>query len=135
MKKQINEQIVDTMELAENENRMSFTFDRLIDQIIDGRKTASAERVEDQGELDEWDSALRVGDTYTVCDSKRIPRCKIRVTSIRLCRWDSIPEWLWKGETEESADEFREDHIELFDTPEDDFEFIGYEFELIEVLD
>lgn len=114
--------------------RMSFTDDSLITQIIDGRKTASVEWLHLQGELDEWDSPLQVGDVYTVCDSQRIPRCRIRVTSLRLVRWDSIPEWLWRGETNINADEFRTDHIPYFNNPAGDFEFAGYEFELIEAL-
>ncbi len=114
--------------------RMSFTSDHLIDQIIEGRKTASVEGVQKQGELDEWDSALHAGSVYTVCDTHRIPRCTIRVTSIRLCRWDNIPEWLWIGETNNSPEEFRADHVEFFDDPGDEFEFIGYEFELVSVI-
>lgn len=114
-------------------HRISFSSDHLIDQIIEGRKTASAEWIQKQGELDEWDSALEVGSIYTVCDSQRVPRCTIRITSIRLCRWDSIPEWLWKGETNETPEEFRADHVEYFDHPEDHFEFIGFEFELVGV--
>ena len=97
---------------------------------MEGRKTASAEWMQKQGELDEWDSALEVGSVYTVCDSQRIPRCTIRITSIRLCRWDRIPEWLWKGETNDNPEEFRVDHVQYFDDPQDDFEFIGFEFEL-----
>lgn len=114
------------------EKRMSFTSDHLIDQIIEGRKTASVEWLDQQDELDEWDSELRVGDVYTVCDSQRQPRCRIRVTSLRLCQWDSIPEWLWRGETNTNADEFREDHVDYFNDPEDEFEFVGYEFELVD---
>jgi len=113
------------------EGRMSFTHDRLIDQIIEGRKTASAEWLHEQGDLDEWDSALYVGRVYTVCDSKRTPRCRIRITRIEVCRWDAIPEWLWLGETNSNADEFCADHVPYFNDPADDFEFAGYEFELI----
>jgi len=115
-------------------NRMSFTSDHLIDQIIRGEKTASAETIEDQGELDEWDSALGVGIIYVVCDSKRTPRCRIKVNRIELCRWDDIPEWLWRGETNHCAQEFRDDHDEFFDHPAEGFEFVGYRFECVEVL-
>lgn len=115
-------------------NRMSFTSDHLIDQIIEGRKTASTEWLHRQGEIDEWDSAIQVGAVYTVCDSQRVPRCTIRVTSIRLCQWHSIPEWLWRGETNATPEEFQADHIDYFENPGNDFEFIGYEFELVGVL-
>lgn len=114
--------------------RMSFTSDHLIDQIIAGRKTASTEWLHRQGEIDEWDSAIQVGTVYTVCDSQRMPRCTIRVTSIRLCQWRSIPEWLWRGETNDTPEEFQADHIDYFENPGNDFEFIGYEFELVSVL-
>ncbi len=113
---------------------MTFTFDRLIDQIIDGRKTATADRIEEQGYLDEWDTGLGIGFIYTVHDSNRVPRCRIKVVRLELCKWESIPEWLWKGETNQSAEEFREDHIEYFGGPDTGFEFVGIEFELVEVL-
>ncbi len=117
-----------------NEYRMSFTSDHLIDQIIEGRKTASVEWLDQQGELNEWDSALKTGRVYAVCDSNRIPKCKIRVVAMELCRWDAIPERLWNGETNANADEFRADHGEYFDDPKDDFEFLAYYFELLEQL-
>ena len=115
-------------------NRITFSSDHLIEQIIEGRKTASAEWMQKQGELDEWDSALEVGSVYTVCDSQRTPRCTIRVTSIRLCQWHSIPEWLWRGETNDNPEEFRTDHLEYFDNPGPDFEFVGFEFELASIF-
>ena len=34
------------------EHRITFTSDHLIDQIIEGRKTATVERIEEQGYLD-----------------------------------------------------------------------------------
>ena len=114
---------------------MSFTKDHLIDQIIAGRKTARVEWLEKQGELDEWDSALKVGDIYTVCDSRRISRCKIQVVTMELCRWDNIPERLWKGEMNLNANEFRKDHIEYFNDPDEDFEFLAYYFELTEKIE
>ncbi len=113
---------------------MSFTSDHLIDQIIDGRKTASVEWLDKQGELNEWDSTLKTGRVYTVCDSNKNPKCKIRVVEMELCRWDAIPERLWKGETNANADEFRADHAEYFDDPKNDFEFLAYYFELMEKL-
>lgn len=61
---------------------MSFTSDQLIDQIIEGRQTASVEWLDKQGELNEWDSALKTSRVYTVCDSNRIPKYKIRVVAM-----------------------------------------------------
>lgn len=114
--------------------RITFSSDHLVDQIIEGRKTASAEWVQRQGEIDEWDAALEVGTVYAVCDSQRTVRCTIRLTSIRLCRWDSIPQWLWKGETNSTPEEFQSDHLDYFDNPGNDFEFVGFEFELVDVV-
>jgi len=36
-----------------------------------------------------------------------------------------------KGETNQSAEEFKDDHVDYFDYPDDDFEFITYYFTLI----
>ncbi|MBN1628433.1 MAG: hypothetical protein JW990_01595 [Thermoleophilia bacterium] len=69
-----------------------------------------------------------------VSDSLRRPRVVIQVVAMDLCRWDSIPERLWRGETNASADEFREDHLDFFDHPTEDFEFVAYHFERIRLL-
>ncbi|MEM7624896.1 MAG: ASCH domain-containing protein [Planctomycetota bacterium] len=113
------------------ENRVSFTHDRLIDQIIEGRKTATVERLNEQGYLDEWDTGLEVGAVYQVYDSNRTARCRVKITAIRLCVWGDIPEWLWRGETNSNPDEFRADHLEYFGEVADDFEFVGIEFHLV----
>ena len=47
---------------------------------------------------------------------------------MELCRWSHIPERLWRGETNNDADEFRDDHIDYFENPDDDYEFITYYF-------
>jgi uncharacterized protein YhfF len=116
----------------EKRKRIQFVSDRLVDQIIQGHKTASVARL---GEVDktlgEYDSALVVGDYYEVYDSALVCRCTIRIVGMELCRWDNIPERLWRGETNASADEFREDHRDYFDNPTDDFEFVAYYFELV----
>ena len=115
---------------------MQFVSDHLVDQIIDGRKTASVVAL-DQVDLkeDDYNDALVVGRFYDVYDSRLNPRVTIRITAMELCRWDSIPERLWRGEVESSADEFRDDHIEFFDNPGPDFEFIAYYFERIDKAD
>ncbi len=111
---------------------IQFVSDRLVDQIAEGRKTASVVAV---GEVDvsesEYDSALVVGEHYNVYDSALVRRCTIRVVAMELCRWDAIPERLWRGETNESPDGFREDHVEYFGNPSGGFEFVAYYFELV----
>lgn len=110
---------------------MQFVSDELVRQVIEGRKTASVIRL---GEVDladgEYDDATVVGEHYDVYDSQKVKRATIRVTGMELCRWGSIPERLWRGETNTSADEFRQDHVSYFGDPEDDFEFVAYYFVL-----
>ncbi len=52
-------------------------------------------------------------------------RATIRTTAMEVCRWDSIPERLWRGEMNSSSDEFRSDHEEYFGSPDDDFKFVA----------
>ena len=111
--------------------RIQFVSDRLLEQIMEGRKTASVVTL-DEVDIDEddYNHALVVGHYYEVYDSQLKPRCTIRITGMDLCRWDKIPEKLWKGETNTTSDEFKEDHIDYFENPSDDFEFVAYYFEL-----
>ena len=81
---------------------------------------------------DEYNHGLVVGEYYQVYDSRPVARCMIRITGMELCRWDSVPERLWRGETNQNADEFRADHIDWFDNPGPDYEFVAYYFELVE---
>jgi uncharacterized protein YhfF len=112
--------------------RIEFVSDRLVEQIIEGRKTASVVLLEEVDvDEDEYNHALVVGHYYEVYDSQRNPRCVIRITEMELCRWDDIPERLWKGETNKDADEFKADHVDYFEDPQDDFEFIAYYFHLV----
>jgi uncharacterized protein YhfF len=112
--------------------RIQFVSDNLVLQIIEGKKTASVLSLNEVDvDEDEYNHALVVGHYYEVYDSLRKPRCVIRITGMELCRWDTIPERLWKGETNQSAEEFKEDHVDYFDYPDDDFEFIAYYFTLI----
>jgi uncharacterized protein YhfF len=112
--------------------RIEFVSDRLVEQIIEGRITASVVHLDmvDVDE-DEYNHALVVGRYYEVFDSLRNPRRVIRITGIELCTWDDIPDRLWKGEPNLDADEFRADRLDYFDDPEDDFEFIAYYFHIV----
>ena len=111
--------------------RIQFVSDRLVQQIIDGEKTASV-CVLGEVDLDEddYNHGLVVGDYYRVYNSELKPRCAIRITGMELCRWDDIPERLWQGETNKNAEEFRVDHVEWFENPGPDYEFVAYYFEL-----
>ena len=111
--------------------RIQFVSDHLVRQIIDGRKTASVTTLEDVNiDEDDYNRALVVGQHYDVYDSHRVKQCTIRIVGMELCQWDSIPERLWRGETNQNAEEFRTDHVDFFGHPTDDFEFIAYYFEL-----
>ena len=109
--------------------KIQFVADALVQQIIDGRKTASVVAL-DEVDLkeDDYNDALVVGRYYDVYDSQLKPRVTIRITAMELCRWDDIPERLWRGETNTNADEFRADHLDYFNNPSNDFEFVAYYF-------
>lgn len=119
--------------MVESKNlRIQFVSDNLVQQIIEGRKTASVAEIEeiDIAE-DEYNDALVVGKYFDVYDSALIKRATIRIVGMELCRWDNIPERLWRGEANVDADEFREDHREYFNNPACDFEFVAYYFTLV----
>jgi uncharacterized protein YhfF len=112
--------------------RIQFVSDRLVEQVRAGRKTASVAHVGAVAQAeDDYNDALVVGATYDVYDCQRRRSCTIRIEAMELCRWDDIPERLWRGEANISADEFREDHAEYFNQPADDFEFVAYYFRLV----
>jgi len=115
--------------------RIQFVSDALVAQIAEGRKTASVVKL---GEVDlsdgPYDDPLAVGELYDVYDSHLIVRATIRIQAMELCRWDDIPERLWRGETNVSADEFRADHLDYFADGEElpgSYEFVAYYFCLV----
>jgi uncharacterized protein YhfF len=112
--------------------RIQFVSDDLVEQILAGLKTAS---VAPLGEVDvredEYNDALVVGEYYDVYDSALTRRATIRIVAMELCRWDSIPERLWRGEANRSPDGFRRDHEGYFGHPGAGFEFVAYYFELV----
>ncbi len=113
--------------------RIEFVSDRLVQQIIDGMKTASVVSLDmvDVDE-DEYNHALVVGSFYEVYDGERKPRCVIRISGMELCQWGNIPEKVWVGENNVDADEFKAHHLEYFNNPDDDYEFVAYYFHLVD---
>ena len=113
--------------------KIQFDFDTLVDQIVAGRKTASVVRL---GEVDlsdgAYDDPLVVGEYYDVYDSLLQKRATIRITAMEICRWNNIPERLWRGETNNNAEEFRQDHLYYFDNIRPDMEFVAFYFELVQ---
>jgi len=111
--------------------RIQFVSDALVQQIVEGRKTASVVALDEVDiKEDRYNDALVMGRLYDVYNSKLEPQATIRITAMEVCRWDSIPERLWRGETNSSSDEFRSEHEEYFGSPDDDFEFVAYYFEV-----
>jgi len=114
--------------------RMTFVSDRLVQEILDHRKTASVATLDEVDvREDDYNDALVTGQEYDVYDDAKVHRATIRITGMELCRWESIPERLWRGETNESADEFREDHLEYFGpAARPGFEFVAYYFHTVD---
>jgi uncharacterized protein YhfF len=119
--------------------RIQFVSDALVQEIVDGIKTAS---VVDLGDVDvadgDYDDPLVVGEFYDVYDSALTVRATIRIVAMELCRWDAIPERLWRGEGNVDAESFKADHVDYFGNPNDDdkviaedLEFVAYYFEVI----
>jgi len=112
--------------------------DSLVRAVIAGRKTVTADTVEDYhrgyGEL--GDGAYASGDVIEVFDLKGRPRCVIRAVKVVRIRFGDIPEEVWRGEDFASAQAFREchrralAHLDLHDG----FELQTLRFELVEVL-
>jgi uncharacterized protein YhfF len=118
--------------MARSNLKIQFVSDNLVQQIIEGRKSASVARIEEVDVAeDEYNDALVVGSYYDVYDSVLTKRATIRIVRMELCRWDNIPERLWRGETNVNADEFRKDHEDYFNNPANDFEFVAYYFTLV----
>lgn len=114
-------------------HRMQWLDFRLIEQIIDGRKTATVRRLPEGAGIDDYNTALHVGAIYQVYDADCQPRVAVRLTAVELARWGDLPETLWRrdpavsGEVSEAA--FRADHAAFFDYPSDDFEFLALYFD------
>lgn len=113
--------------------------DSLVRSVIEGRKTVTADTVEDYyngyGELGE--GGYEPGDLIEVYDPKRRLRCIIKATKVYRIRFGDIPEEVWRGETFSSAQEFRDCHIRCMPNVRlhDDFELVTLHFELQQVID
>ncbi|MEM7334735.1 MAG: ASCH domain-containing protein [Chloroflexota bacterium] len=110
----------------------------LVEQIINGRKTATAWPIESSLGVDEYNTPLHVGLIYTIFDKETKPRCQIRVTAVELATWGAIPERLWREDPafsgEVSLSAFIDDHNDYFGHPNDEFEFLAIYFELVAIL-
>lgn len=113
--------------------------DSLPRSVIEGRKTVTADTVEDYykpyGEY--GDGSYAVGDLIEVYDLKQILRCLIRATKVYTIKFGHIPEEVWRGETFSSEQEFKDCHIRCMPQYElhDNFELVTLHFELVEVIE
>ncbi len=112
--------------------------DSLIVQIIEGKKTATACPKEEyflsDGEYD--DGGFEVGDLVEVYYLKNRLRCIIKITEFYETTIGKMPEKLWLGEGNKSAEEFKRNHINCW--PEyqvnDEFEISVNHFELVKIM-
>ena len=105
------------------DHRMQWNDATLIDQIVEGTKTATVRPLESSEGLDEYNTAIHCGATYTVYDRDRVSRCHVRITAIQLVTWGTIPEALWRRDPAASGmvslQAFRTDHWDYFNQPSD----------------
>jgi uncharacterized protein YhfF len=85
--------------------------------------------VVDLGDVDvadgDYDDPLVVGEFYDVYDNNLDVKATIRIVAMELCRWDAIPQRLWRGEGNVDAEAFKADHVDYFENPPDKFEFVA----------
>ena len=112
--------------------------DQLIRQIIAGDKTATVCPSDvyhlPDGEYE--DGGFEVGDLVEAYDLKKRLRCIIRITEVYQAEFGNIPDKLWLGECNVSADEFRKEHIPCWPEYEvdDKFKITANHFELVEIV-
>ncbi len=114
---------------------LTFPYAWLLDQVLDGRKTASVLRPgETNYGMAPDDGAVRLGGVYEARDPDGRPRCVIRVVAIEELRWgDPIPEALWRAEACANETEFRRDHVEWFGDPGPEYRFRAFWFERMDL--
>ena len=120
------------------EHRIQWSNSTLVEQIVDGRKTATAWPIESGLGVDAYNTPLHVGQIYTVFYAETQPRCRVRITAVHLACWGAIPDRLWREDPalsgEVSLQAFIADHYDYFGQPSDAFEFLAIYFELVEAL-
>ena len=118
------------------QHRMQWYDETLIKQIVEGKKTATVRPLAWADGLDDHNTALRVGQIYSVHDRALATICHIRVTCVELCSWGVIPNRLWQRDPAAdgtvSLQAFKNDHREFFDDPDEGFQFLAVYFELLD---
>lgn len=107
----------------------------LIAQVLDGSKTATARPKSSWGvpRNSYDDAAFAVGDVADLYDNAGVVHARIRITDVYDCRFDAIPDKLWREEAEASADAFRQSHIKGWPhlTLSDDFVLTAIHFAVV----
>lgn len=112
--------------------------DSLVREVIAGRKTVTADLVEDyyRGYGEYGDGGYEAGDLIDVYDPRRRLRCTIRATKVYNIRFGAVPEEVWRGEGFDSARAFQECHIACMPDVDlrDEVEFVTLHFELVDAV-
>lgn len=108
----------------------------LIAQVQGGTKTATARPAASWGvPRNAYDAArFDVGDVADLVDNAGTIHARVRITDVYECRFDAIPEKLWRAEAEPSAQAFRDAHISGWPhlTLTDDFILTAIHFERLD---
>jgi uncharacterized protein YhfF len=113
--------------------------DQLLDQLLAGRKTASAGLARDRhvpdGDYD--DGGYLVGDLVEVYDRLGCLRGHIRITDVYETTFGCIPGKLWRGEVCASAEDFRHGHRKCWadEVLTDETRIMAFHFDLVEGAD
>lgn len=129
--------------MMERARRMQFwgedeNDDRLIVEILEGKKTATVSSAEKyylaDGEYD--DGGYLTGELVDVYDLKGQLRCRVRITKVYPLLFGKIPKELWQGEACHSAAHFQEVHRQSWPDYDlsDEFELIATHFKLEEIV-
>ena len=107
----------------------------LIAQVFDGTKTATARPCASWGvPRNGYDDArYAIGDVAYLYDNAGRVYARLRITDVYTCRFDAIPENLWRAEAEPSAQAFRDAHIRGWPdlTLTDDYPLTAIHFERV----
>ena len=112
---------------------LTFPYGWLLEQVLDGRKTASVLRPGERNYgVDPCDAEVRVDGVYEARGPDGDARCRIRVTRMQELRWDEpVPEALWRAEACADEAEFRRDHLEWFSHPSAEYRYRAFWFERV----
>ena len=107
--------------------------DSLVRAIIEGRKTVTVGPL--QGYI-KHGGGYEPGEQIEVWDLKKQLTCIIEITKVYPIKFGSVPEEVWRGETFNSAEAFRQCYIDFMPklVLTDDFEFMTIHFTLAEVI-